>query len=112
MKTYRALSGKVIRRSFGNRPFGASLELTFENVSEATLSAIYSHYHGQQGVVIGFAIPNELLAGLDTGSLLTQQLKQGGPFSGLLWFYSESPSIESTYRNLSTVAVKLVAEFA
>lgn len=111
VKTYRALSGKVVRRSFGNRPFGATLDLSFENISEDSLALLYDHYHAQQGTTTGFTIPNETLAGLTTSSTLGTQLKQGGPYSGLSWFYAEVPSIESVYRGLSSVSVKLVAEF-
>jgi hypothetical protein len=111
-KIYRALSGRTIRRSFGSRPFGATLDLTFENVPETVLSAIYSHYHGQKGDSIGFGLPLELLAGLPAAATITAQLRQGSPFSGMVWFYAESPSVENTFRNLSTISVQLVAEFA
>jgi hypothetical protein len=124
-KIYRALSGKTVRRSFGNRPFGATLELTFENVDETVLSLIYAHYHGQRGNTEGFFLSNETLAGLDSSSNTFAQLKAGDPYiilqqagigSGspttMLWFYESAPEVESTYRNLSTISVKLVSEFA
>jgi len=123
-KIYRSLSGKTIRRSFGNRPYGATLELVFENVSEDALAAIYSHYHGQLGNSTGFALSDEALAGLTAGTNTTRQLKAGAPFivlqqlgigsgssSEMLWFYDEAPQVESTYRNLSTISVKLSSEF-
>jgi hypothetical protein len=124
-KIYRSLSGKTVRRSFGNRPFGATLELTFENVSETVLSLIYAHYHGQRGNTEGFFLSNETLAGLDSSSNTFAQLKAGDPYiilqqagigSGspttMLWFYESAPEVESTYRNLSTISLKLVSEFA
>jgi hypothetical protein len=123
-KIYRALSGKTIRRSFGNRPYGATLDLVFENVSEETMALLYSHYHEQLGDSIGFALSDEVMAGLSTSANATRQLKAGDPFlilqqlgigsgaaNSMLWFYSEAPQIESTFRSLSTVSVKLVAEF-
>ena len=124
-KIYRSLSGKTVRRSFGNRPFGATLELTFENVSETVLSLIYAHYNWQRGNTEGFALSDETLAGLDNSSNPCSQLKAGDPYiilqqagigSGnagtMLWFYESAPEVESTYRNLSTISVKLVSEFA
>lgn len=124
-KIYRSLSGKTIRRSFGNRPYGATLELVFENVNEDTLAAIYNHYHGQLGNSSGFALSDDAMAGLTTGGNTTRQLKAGSPFivlqslgigsgsaSEMLWFYDEAPQVESTYRNLSTISVKLVSEFS
>jgi hypothetical protein len=56
VKTYRAMSGAVVRRSFGNKAFGYTLDLKFENVPEATVNTIIDHYNGQQGGTIGFAI--------------------------------------------------------
>lgn len=124
VKTYRSLSGKIIRRSFGNRPFGATIELSFENVSETVFDQIYTHYHTQQGTTIGFQLPNEILAGLNASGNLAGQLREGEPFAVLQslgrgngtantmeWFYAEVPSVESVYRGLSTIKVRLVAEF-
>lgn len=123
-KIYRSLSGKTVRRSFGNRPFGTTLDLVFENVGEDVLTAIYDHYHGQLGNSTGFALSDEAMAGLTTAANTTRQLKAGDPFlvlqqlgigsgaaNAMLWFYSEAPQVESTFRNLSTITVKLVAEF-
>lgn len=123
-KIYRSLSGKTVRRSFGNRPYGATLELVYENAKEDVLTAIYGHYHGQLGNSIGFALSDAVLAGLTASSNTTRQLKAGAPYlilqqlgigsgsaSDMLWFYDEAPQVESTYRNLSTISVKLSSEF-
>lgn len=124
IKIYRSLSGKTIRRSFGNRPYGATLELTFENVDENTLTLLYNHYHVCYGNSTGFTLSDEVMAGLSTDSGVTKQLKAGDPYlvlqalgigggadNAMFWFYSEPPQIESTYRNLSTISFKLVSEF-
>jgi len=104
-KIYRALSGKTIRRNFGTRPFGYVLELQFDNVNETTVKSIMDHYNTQFGQSEGFALPNEVFAGLS--STVTNLIQAP---SNIEWFYSESPSIESVYRNLSTVSVKLAGE--
>lgn len=106
-KTYRALSGAVLRRSFGNRPFNYSLSLSFENVKESVVAAIFDHYHGQQGTLEGFTLPDALFAGLS--STIISRMKAP---SSLAWFYAESPSIESVQRDLSTVSIQLVADIA
>jgi hypothetical protein len=123
-KTYRSLSGKTIRRSFGNRPYGATLDLVFENVKESVLKQIYDHYHGQRGTSEGFALSGEVWAGLTDGSNLRRQLRQGEPFFVLQaaglgngsfdtmeWVYMEAPQVESVQRDLSTITVRLSAEF-
>lgn len=112
-----------MRRSFGNRPYGAMLELSFENVKEDILQAIYNHYHGQQGTLEGFVLPDAVWAGLPSGTL-QNQLKQGEPFlllqaagigdgkgNAMEWTYVESPQVESVFRNLSTISIKLSCEF-
>jgi len=122
-KTYRSLSGKTIRRSFGNRPYGATLDLVFENVKDDVLKQIYDHYHGQRGTVEGFALPDAVWIGLPSGDL-RRQLREGEPFlvlraaglgdgsaSTMEWVYMESPQVESVQRNLSTITVRLSAEF-
>lgn len=105
VKTYRALSGKIIKRSFGNKAFGHGLDLSFENVPELSVQLIIGHYNTQLGQTLGFTLPTEVFAGLsvDTRALLRSP-------SETLWFYAEPPSIESVYRNISTITVKLVAE--
>lgn len=105
VKIYRALSGKTVRRSFGNRPFGFTLELDFENVKEATVQAVINHYNVQQGQTIGFALPNEVFAGLSASTIALIKAP-----AQTLWFYSEPPTIEAVYRDISSVSVSLIGD--
>jgi hypothetical protein len=103
-KFYKTLSGKVTRRNFGNKAFGHSIELSFDNIKEDIVQLIISHYDGQGGQTNGFAIPLEIFSGL---SLIQNSLRSP---SETLWFYAEAPSISSVYRDMSSVTIKLVAE--
>ena len=105
VKTYRAMSGAVVRRSFGNKPFGYTLELEFANVPEATVNIIIDHYNGQQGGTLGFVIASEILAGYS----ITLQNKTIYA-SGIEWLYADPPSVSSVIKGISTVTVKLVGE--
>ena len=105
VKTYRAMSGAVVRRSFGNRAFGYTLDLEFANVSEATVNTIIAHYNDQQGGTIGFAIPAEVFAGY-SGTLQGQILY----VPGIEWLYAGPPSIKSVIKNISSASVKLIGE--
>jgi len=105
IKTYRALSGAVVRRSFGNRPFGYTLELEFANVPEATVNSICDHYNGQGGGTLGFTVPTEVFAGYSS----TLQGKVRTP-AGIEWLYVEPPSVTSVIKDISSVTVKLVGE--
>jgi len=103
-KFYKALSGKVTRRNFGNKAFGHSIELSFDNIKEDIVQSVINHYDGQGGQTTGFTIPLEIFAGL---SLIQNSLRSP---SETLWFYAEAPSITSVYRDMSSMTVKLVAE--
>lgn len=103
-KFYKTLSGKVTRRNFGNKAFGHSIELSFDNIKEDIVQSIINHYDGQGGQTNGFAIPLEIFSGL---SLIQNSLRSP---SETLWFYAEAPSISSVYRDMSSVTIKLVAE--
>ena len=105
VKTYRAMSGAVVRRSFGNKPFGYTLDLEFANVPESTVNIIIDHYNNRQGGTLGFLLPSEPLFGY-SGNL------QGrvADFPNLEWLYAEPPSVSSVIKDISTVIVKLVGE--
>jgi hypothetical protein len=105
VKTYRALSGAVIRRSFGNRPFGHTLDLQFDNVPEATVNAIIDHYNTQGGGTLGFALPATVFAGYSADLRNRAQ----NP-TGIEWLYAEPPSVSSVLKDRSSVTVKLVGE--
>jgi hypothetical protein len=105
VKTYRAMSGAVVRRSFGNKAFGYTLDLQFENEPEETVNTIIDHYNGQQGGTLGFAIATAVFAGYT----VTLQGKVRVP-PGIKWFYAEPPSVSSVIAGISTITVKLVGE--
>jgi hypothetical protein len=99
------LSGATIRRSFGNKPTGYTLDLEFANVLEATVNSICDHYNGQGGGTEGFVVPAAVFAGY-SGTL---QGKVRIP-PGIEWLYVGPPSISSVIKDISTVTVQLVGE--
>ena len=105
VKTYRAMSGAVVRRSFGNKPFGVTLDLEFANVPEATVNTIIDHYNTQQGGTLGFTLPFESLPGY-SDTLRAKVINS----VNIEWLYAEPPSISSVIKDISTVTVKLVGE--
>lgn len=107
IKTYRSLSGAVVRRSFGNKPFGYTLKLEFANVPEATVNSIIDHYNGQGGGTVGFAVPTAVFAGYTA----TLQGKVRTP-AGIEWLYASPPNIKSEPCGISSVSVDLVGEIA
>lgn len=106
-KTYRALSGAIVKRSFGNRVTGYQLELEFQNIDEADLNLILDHYLGQEGTLTGFTLPTSVVAGYNT----TTGNKVRVP-PGIEWFYAEAPNIQSVIKGISTVRMRLIGELA
>jgi hypothetical protein len=105
IKTYRAMSGVVLRRSFGNKPFGYTLDLEFANVPEATVNLIIDHYNTQGGGTLGFVIPTAVFQGYT--STLQGKVRTA---AGIEWLYSEPPSVSSVIKGISSVTVRLVGE--
>lgn len=105
VKTYRAMSGAVVRRSFGSRPYGFTLDLEFRNVPDATVNLIIDHYNTQGGGTLGFGIPGIVFAGYSS----TVMSKIGKP-AGIEWLYAEPPSVSTVLKDISTITVRLVGE--
>lgn len=104
-KTYRALSGAIVKRSFGNRATGYQLELEFKNISETDLDKILTHYLGEKGTLTSFTLPASVFAGYT--STIYDQIQAP---ENIKWFYSEAPSVQSVIKGISTVRVQLVGE--
>lgn len=104
-KTYRSLSGAVVKRSFGNKASGYKLELSFDNAKEDVVAAIFDHYHGQAGITEGFSIPATLFSGYEDSTVSRMQAPDG-----ISWFYEQAPQIESVTLALSTISISLIGE--
>ena len=77
------------------------LRLTFVGLTEAQMISVRSHYVGQQGRFLSFAIPSSLLSGMTTPASFTP--------TGYSWIYGSAPQVEDipgTQRY--TVSVELV----
>jgi hypothetical protein len=104
-KTYRGLSGATVKRVFGNRSFGHTMEMEFRNVRDTVVQQILDHYYGQSGGITRFALSDDSLSGI--GDDLKEVVKAP---SNISWEYSEPPSIETVFNGISNVTVRLVGE--
>jgi hypothetical protein len=107
VKEYRSISGFVAKRVFGNRAFNYRLQLTFANVKQDVVAAIFDHYQGQGGTLEGFSIPNNLFSGYND----TIRSRMKDP-RGVEWFYEASPEVESISTALSTISVSFVGQLS
>jgi hypothetical protein len=95
------LNGLQVRVMTSNVIVEQQLRLTFLGLTEAQMLSIRSHYVGQQGRFLSFAIPSSLLSGMTTPANFTP--------TGYSWIYSSAPQVEDipgTQRY--TVSVELV----
>ena len=80
------LDGLQIRVRTSNAILEQQLRLTFLGLTEAQMLSIRSHYIGQQGRFLSFAIPTSLLSGMTTPAYFTP--------TGYSWTYGSSPQVE------------------
>jgi len=106
-KTYRALSGAIVKRSFGNRATGYELQLEFANISDSVLNQILDHYLGQKGTLTSFTLPTSVVTGYSTAVGNAIRVPDG-----IEWFYASAPEVQSVIKGISTVRVTFNGELA
>ena len=80
------LNGLQVRVRTSNVILEQQLRLTFLGLTEAEMLSIRSHYIGQQGRFLSFAIPTSLLSGMTTPANFTP--------TGYSWIYGSAPQVE------------------
>ena len=108
-RSYRTLSGINVKRTFGNQPFGAKLEMEFANVGNDAVEAILNHYKTQTAANERFNVysttTTKPLAGV--GSTVRGYLLDT---TTLRWEYESPPRVQSVRSDLYTISVSLVGE--
>lgn len=105
-KAYRALNGVVTKRTFGNSPYNAELELRFDNIPDTTTASIINHYKTQTAANQRFLFSTNVTAGMDT-TLAALATASG---DGLWWEYAGPPAVDSVHPGRSSVSVSFVGE--
>jgi hypothetical protein len=105
-KRYRSLSGFVVKRTFGDRPSGAKLDLEFSNITDDKVVDILAHYRQQTARNARFKLGSKVLTGLT--SSLTQIAS--GFLDDLRWEYEAPPQVQSIRSGISSVRVSLLGE--
>lgn len=80
------LNGLQIRVRSSNVILEQRLRLTFIGLTESQMLSIRSHYIGQQGRFLSFAIPTSLLSGMATPAAFAP--------TGYSWLYAGAPQVE------------------
>lgn len=105
VREYKALSGKEIRIRYGNVRTESTLDLTYENISDAQAGLFLSHYASLNGTFSTFPI-------VSTHAVFSGWRGAAGLLNaaaGTAWRYAEPPQVESVYNGISTVRVQLIA---
>jgi hypothetical protein len=80
------LNGLQTRVMTSNVILEQQLRLTFLGLTESQMLSIRTHYIGQQGRFLSFAIPSSLLSGMTTPAYFTP--------TGYSWIYGSAPQVE------------------
>lgn len=108
-KVYRTLAGIAARRTFGNRPYGARLELEYRNVVDATVNTLLDHYHSQTSLNQRFNLSTNVTAGMSTA--VADEVKSTAADRGNLRYeYEQPPQVESVRPGIYNVSISLVGE--
>ncbi len=105
-RTYRSLSGVVTKRTFGNSPSQATLDMNFDNVADSTATAIINHYRSQTAINKRFQLSATTMGGMDSGLVSIAD----GTIDNLRFEYKEPPSVQSVRPGRSIISVSLIGE--
>jgi len=107
-RAFQSMNGAVTTLRYGNKRSDATLDLTFQNITDANAVAILSNYETTTVANdwVTFTMGN---VAIGAGSTLGNYLREIGG-SGLHWRYAEAPTIESVRPGLSTVQVRFVGQ--
>lgn len=105
-KQYRALSGAVVKRTYGNSPYGATLQLEYRNIPDSSATTLVDHYRNQTAANQRFLLSANVIAGM-TGNL---GQRANASLDNLRWEYGEPPEVSTVRPGFSTVRISLIGE--
>jgi hypothetical protein len=102
VKTFRAQSGSESRILYGNRRTGMTLELQYDNITDANAELFLDHYDETKGSYSTFPLPTDALNGWSGN---TDALDAATANS---WRYDQPPQVSNVRPGISSVQIKLV----
>jgi len=109
VKAYRTLSGIAARRTFGNRPYGAKLELEYRNATDATVNTLLDHYHSQTSINERFELSSNVTAGMST-DVANEVESTAADRGNLRYEYEQPPQVESVRPGIYNISISLMGE--
>jgi hypothetical protein len=102
VKTFRSQSGSESRILYGNRRTGMTLELQYDNITDANAELFLDHYDETKGSYTTFTLPTGALSGWSGN---TDALDAATANS---WRYDQPPQVSNVRPGISSVQIKLV----
>lgn len=96
-KRFQSVSGAGVTRLYGNKPFDATLDLTFQ-VDDDVVKQFFDCWYSAFGDYKSIDLPDEYFVGMR---------KDLWPCH-LEWRWSKQPDVKTDQRNLSTVTASFV----
>lgn len=109
VKVYRTLSGIAARRTFGDLPYGAKLELEYRNVPDATVNTLLDHYHNQTSLNRRFNLSSNVTAGMSS-EVAAEVTSTAADRGNLRYQYEQPPQVESVRPGIYNVSISLLGE--
>lgn len=113
---FEAQNGAVSVVRYASKPVNATLQLTFQNISDYDADSLIDHYHSvnDDWDYAFFPVNHPVLGGMDASSAVSSsggdlERNLAGQPGGLRWRYTEPPRITSVFPNVSTVECSLTA---
>jgi hypothetical protein len=111
-KTFTSQSGIQATVQYGSRRTNQTIDLAYNNTTEAIAAAIYDHYVACRGTIYTFALTEPAKSGnptfhLGDSSASTSNRYSAAPF-GMKYKYAEAPQFSSIKPGRMSVTVKLV----
>lgn len=106
-KVFRSQSGIEARVQYGNKAFNKTLDLEYNNITDALAASIHDHYLACNGTLYWFSLLEEPKAGAPGFHNSTDARYSATPF-GLKYRYAEPPQFVSVKPGRMSVTVKLI----
>ena len=101
VKTFATLSGYESRVMLGDQPVGTSLQMSFQNLTEAVALSVIDHFSKAKGTYETFSLPASVFAGMTDSGKVTPE--------GQAWRYAAAPSVVWVSPGIANINVSLIA---
>ena len=102
VKTFRAQSGSESRILYGSRRTGMTLDLQYDNITDANAELFLDHYDETKGTYSTFTLPTVALTGWSGNKDAIDAA------TGNAWRYDGPPQITNVRPGVSSVQIKLI----